>query len=161
MEHGHLYLDEYFPDSVEGEVSEVYRRGGHILSKYSSAPGLCLVPFDMIPGLARVVPTDLFLHQTQKIGASFLVALSALFLMKSLLFFVPGREAWFLAFAYAFGTSAFSISSQAIWQHGPSQFFLCLGLWMIARVFYPDSRSHGENLFGPLCLSGFSFAMAT
>ena len=59
LEHGHLYLDEYFSGSVEGDVSGVYRQDGHVLSKYPSAPGLCLLPFDLIPGLARVQPTDL------------------------------------------------------------------------------------------------------
>ncbi len=158
LEHGHLYLDEYFPGSVEGDVSGVYRRGGHVLSKYPSAPGLCLVPFDLIPGLAGVKPTDLFLHQTQKIGASFIVVLSVLLVLKSLLLFLPRREAWFLALAYAFGTSAFSVSSQAIWQHGPGQLFLSLGMWLLLKGISEDEGNNSQIRF--FAFVGFSFAMA-
>jgi hypothetical protein len=33
---------------------------------------------------------------------------------------------------YAFGTAAFSVASQALWQHGPAQLFLALGLYFFA-----------------------------
>ncbi len=163
LEHGHLYLDEYFTGSLEGDVSEVYRYHGHVLSKYSSAPGLCLVPFDLLPGLARVNPSDLFLHQSQKIGASFMVALSALFLMKALLFFLSRKEAVFLTAAYALGTSAFSVSSQAIWQHGPAQLFLCLGLWLLIKDLQKKRKDPKDTQHSgvSIALSGFAFAMAS
>jgi hypothetical protein len=41
--------------------------------------------------------------------------------------------AWVIAVVYAFGTSSLSTSSQALFQHGPSQFFLCLTLYWLAR----------------------------
>ncbi len=160
LEHGHLYLDEYFTIPIDGDVSGVYRRGGHILSKYSSAAGLCLVPFDLIPGLAGVVPTDLFLHQTQKIGASFMVLLSVFFLLKTLFLFLPRREAWFLALAYSFGTSALSLTSQAIWQHGPGQLALSLGLWAVLKGVEAGEKEGKNSPAQYFAIGGFAFAMA-
>ena len=118
------------------------------------------MPFDLIPGLARVQPTDLFLHQTQKIGASCMVVLSVLFLFKALLIFLPRREAWFLALAYAFGTSALSLTSQAIWQHGPGQFFLSLGLWMTLKGAEEGDGEGPSPRAKYFALAGFAFAMA-
>lgn len=33
---------------------------------------------------------------------------------------------------YAFGTTAFSVASQALWQHGPAQLFLSLGMYCLS-----------------------------
>lgn len=51
---------------------------------------------------------------------------------------------------YAFGTCAFSVASQALWQHGPAQLFLALGLFLLAR---------DESRFAPV--AGAAFAAAT
>lgn len=36
-----------------------------------------------------------------------------------------------IALVYGLGTTAFSVCSQALWQHGPAQFFLVLALWAL------------------------------
>lgn len=38
-----------------------------------------------------------------------------------------------VAATYGLGTCAFSVASQALWQHGPAQFFLALGTWLLVR----------------------------
>jgi hypothetical protein len=38
-----------------------------------------------------------------------------------------------VALLYAFGTCAFSVASQGLWQHGPAELFLALGLFLLAR----------------------------
>jgi hypothetical protein len=38
-----------------------------------------------------------------------------------------------VALAYGLGTSAWSIASQALWQHGPAQFWLALAMLLLAR----------------------------
>ena len=155
LQHGHLYLDEAFPGSVEGAVEPVYRFGGHVLSKYSSAPGLCLLPIDLVPALAGVHPSDLFLHQTQKIGASLMAALSALLILKVLSGWMGREKAVLLTLVYAFGTTNFSVSSQAIWQHSPGHLFLALGIWALAGTRVDlNGKSWGWVFVG------LSFAMA-
>ena len=43
------------------------------------------------------------------------------------------RWALVIAVIYAFGTSSWSVSSQALWQHGPSQLFLTFFLFCLVR----------------------------
>ena len=74
---GNLYLDDYYKGFLQDEdIRWVYHRNNHVMSMYSSAPGLLLVPVYLIPALAGAPVTDLLIHQLQKIGASFMVALS-------------------------------------------------------------------------------------
>ena len=51
---------------------------------------------------------------------------------------------------YAFGTCAFSVASQALWQHGPAQLFLALGLFLLAR---------DESRFTPVAGAAFASAV--
>ena len=151
---GNLYLDNYYKDFLEHEdITWVYRRNGHVLSMYSSAPGLLLVPFYLVPALAHVEVTDLLIHQLQKIGASCMVALSAYLLLIALEDRIQWEWAVLLTFAYALGTSCLSVSSQAIWQHGPGQLFVSWGLYSLLKIRDKTSTSL-------LFWSGFAFAMA-
>src|SRR6266700_2150384 len=52
---------------------------------------------------------------------------------------------------YALGTSSFSVSSQALWQHGPSQLALTTGLYSLIR---------GRKEPFWIGLAGFSLAFA-
>jgi hypothetical protein len=52
---------------------------------------------------------------------------------------------------YASGTSSFSVSSQALWQYGPSQLALATGLYSFIR---------GREEPGWIGLTGFSLAFA-
>lgn len=64
--------------------------------------------------------------------ASFLVAMTAM-----LIYLVleadgsNGRLALFVALIFAFGTSAWSTASRALWQHGPSMFMLTIVLYLV------------------------------
>lgn len=77
-------------------------------------------------------------------GAAALVFLSARRLGAS------RREALALSALYGLGTCAFSVASQALWQHGPAQFFIALGLWALLA----GGRSGHA-------LGGLAFAVAT
>jgi tetratricopeptide (TPR) repeat protein len=160
LRQGNLYLDAFYDNFLSRQdISWVYHRAGHVLSMYTSAPGLLLTPVYLIPAVSGVTVTDLMIHQLQKIGASFMVALSAYFVLRSLSLLVSRRWALILTIAYAFGTSSWSTSSQAIWQHGPSELFLSIGIYALLR-----SAQSGSLVSPPseryLALSGFSFAMA-
>jgi hypothetical protein len=66
------------------------------------------------------------LLELEKLAATLITALSVLLLFFAIRRMAQDRIAWFIALIYAFGTSGFNISSQALWQHGPSQLFLTL-----------------------------------
>ena len=74
------------------------------------------------------------------------------FVFLTVLQYTSTRAALLIVFAYSLGTSVWSISSQSLWTHGPSEFFLALGTFALVR-----SR---ENVaYAGLC--GFAYACAT
>ncbi len=174
VQDGDLYLDEYRDTFLAPEWTGSYERNGHTLTKYPSAPGVLLVPFYLVPALAGVTPDDLLLHQLQKIGASFMVALSAILVLRTLQRYASRNWAVVGTLAYALGTSSMSTSSQAIWQHGPAQLFVSLGLFLLARGPHGAPEPLAGDASGAglapreraaewkRCAgAGFAFAMAT
>lgn len=157
LQDGDFYLDEYRNDFLAAEFTGRYERNGHTLTKYSSAAGVMLVPFYVIPSIAGVVPTDIFVHQLQKIGASFFVALSAVLLLTALRRKVTAPWDVLLTTGYALGTWSLSTSSQAIWQHGPSQLFIALAVLLLVRI---EVDGEVRIKHGTLALLGFALGMA-
>ena len=118
---------------------------GVYVSSYGAATGLFALPF-----VAAVYPfvNDLpkrsdLLWLLAKLAASFAVAGSAWFL------FLVGAEylrlstAVVLTLIYGLATSAWSVSSQALWQHGPGEFFLALGMFCLFRA---NAKTSSEGL---------------
>ncbi|HQW19300.1 MAG TPA: hypothetical protein PLI90_01370 [Rhodocyclaceae bacterium] len=68
-----------------------------------------------------------------KIAASLMVALSAVFIFLALSLTIETRAAWMIALFYGLGTSAWSVSSQALWQHGPSALCLAIATYALYR----------------------------
>jgi hypothetical protein len=48
--------------------------------------------------------------------------------------FMTKRQALILGIVYGAGTCIWSTSSQALWQHGPNEFFIALGFYFLHRV---------------------------
>lgn len=69
----------------------------------------------------------------EKWSASLLTAGSVLLLFLILDRLTKRREALILTGAYSFGTSTWSISSQALWQHGTSELLLALCLLLLLK----------------------------
>ena len=65
--------------------------------------------------------------------ASLLVALAALFVFLAARGFVQPVPAVLIALAFGLGSCAWPVSSQALWQHPASTFFLSLGAWLLLR----------------------------
>jgi hypothetical protein len=86
-----------------------------------------------------------------KASAAVIVALSALFLYLALLQLTTLRMALLVTASYAFGTSSLSVSSQALWQHGPSQLGIAAALYFLVR------GREAERWVG---VSGFPLAFA-
>ena len=76
--------------------------------------------------------------------ASLLTALAALFLFQAARGFVQPVPAVLIALAFGLGSCAWPVSSQALWQHPASTFFLSLGAWLLLR-------SEGRPLAAACC----------
>lgn len=87
-----------------------------------------------------------------KLAASAFVAGSAAFVFLAAARLVAAPYALLAAFAYGLGTSVWAVSSQALWQHAPSEFSLAVGAYALVR------RRDGW-MYPALC--GAAFAWAT
>lgn len=128
----------YAAIGVNGELQSFFPIGGPILT----VPQVIVLDA-VLPELRNVTleeyllenpPDDPFIQKLQLINASFLVALSAGIM------YLIGREylrvpyALLLAATYAFGTSAYSTASRAMWQHGPSMLMLAVALLLLVKA---------------------------
>ncbi|MBN2575173.1 MAG: hypothetical protein JXP73_11480 [Deltaproteobacteria bacterium] len=119
------------------------RYPGVFANVYGIGAGLFAVPFvaavyPFAPDLYRR-PSALLLWHAAKVAAACAVAGSAVFLFLAALAFVRPGTAAGLALAYGLGTCVWSTSSQALWQHGPTEFFLALGTFCLLRRERPGS----------------------
>ena len=108
-------------------------RNGHLVSSYPVGAALTAVPFYLIPVLFGISHQSPWIPILEKFSAASICLLSALFIYLTLRRLSTQRTSLVITAIYSLGTSTFSISSQALWQHGPSQFFLALGLYLLVR----------------------------
>jgi type IV secretory pathway VirB3-like protein len=88
-----------------------------------------------------------------KLSASSMVALSAGLLFLALTRVCSLDAAALLAASYAFGTSAWTVASQALWQHGPAMLCLALALWLALRLSERESKSDAALLSAALAMA--------
>jgi hypothetical protein len=69
----------------------------------------------------------------EKASATFITACSVVVLFFAVRRVTHETLAWWVAVIYALATSSLSTSSQALWQHGPSQLFVALLLYCLLR----------------------------
>lgn len=108
-------------------------QNGHVVSAYPVGPALLAVPVYALPILLGTSAESLWLSHLEKFTAAAIAALSVLFLYFALKRLASPKAVAIVTGIYAFGTSTFSVSSQALWQHGPSQLFLAMGLYFLVR----------------------------
>jgi len=127
--HGTLTFDP-FPDwAGRPNMSDLLRSiDGHWYSSYPIVPGLLVVPLYIIPVVCGAVPADDFLHNLAKIGGATITALSVAVLYRALRERCSRRWAAAVCLLYGLGSYAFSVSSQALYSHGPAQLGVALGL---------------------------------
>jgi len=120
-----------------------------VVSRYPVAAGLLAAPLMAPALLAPTAPVQAQLdaaHRQEKYAAAFITAVSvAVF---ALLCWQLGFTDWLtvgLTLFYAFGSQAFSTSSQLLWQHGPGTLLILLAFLCFnfnpATVFLGDSGS--------------------
>jgi hypothetical protein len=147
--HFTFYLDD-FPALYDARAMKRYSFGeskpyylrirkGHYISQYPPGPALLALPIYVAPVLGGMRGDSRWLPDLEKLSASVITAFSVLFLFWALRELVTERWAIGIAAIYAFGTSSLSVSSQAMWQHGPSQFFVALALYFLTKGRHDDN----------------------
>lgn len=107
--------------------------GDKVYAKYSLLVPLCAAPFYCAASLFGMGEDSWAVPYMGKLAASFFAALSVVFVYLTVRRIGTRREAVLIAALYAFCTSTFSVSSQALFQHGPSQCFLAISLYLLFR----------------------------
>ena len=108
-------------------------RNGHYLAAYGPGPGVLAVPIYAPFVLAGVQPDPIWVDRLEKLAAAIITALSAIILFWAVGTMTSAGWAFCIGLVYALGTSSLSISSQGLWQHGPSQLFLVLTLYFLLQ----------------------------
>jgi hypothetical protein len=145
---GHtIYLDRLVP-WLNGHIwysrSVIHPAAGHYFSAYPIGGPLLVSPL-YLPlaffGLRHWETPSLvmFARVAGKFAAAFVAALSAILLLLLLKRITTAPWAWCLTLVYALATETWSISSQALWQHGPGELgiigcFYCIERWQEDRA---------------------------
>ena len=115
---------------------------GNWYSRYPVAgPALAAplyLPVALVPRVRRAPPGSLIAaaRVTEKFAAAAIAALSALGMLALLLRIAPAGWAWGLTWLFALGTSAWSTSSQALWQHTFGQAAIVACLYFLERRWF-------------------------
>jgi hypothetical protein len=140
-------LDRFVP-WLRGHVwftrAVIYDANGRFFSRFPIGGPLLASPLYFplaFIGLGHWDPGSLVMlaRIAQKFAATTVTALSAVLLLMLLQRITTVRWAWCLTLVYALGTETWSVSSQALWQHGPGELaiigcFYCLQRWTEDRA---------------------------
>lgn len=152
-----LFLDSVATLAAQGRSATAFWMepvaGGHTISLYPVVVPVLLAPL-YLPAVAylhRTGWTDVRLDRTarilEKLFASLVTALSASLLYPLLRRRVAPEVALLLTVAYAFGTTTWVVSSQALWQHGLAEL---LGVGALLLLTGPSSGTRAVAA-GLLC----------
>jgi hypothetical protein len=128
VQHHTIFLDPVAKVAAQGRGAGAYwmlpRPDGHVISLYPVVVPLLVAPL-YVPAVGYLRMSgwtegrlDHAARIMEKLSASLLAALSASLLYLLLRRRATGSIALLLTAAYAFGTTTWVISSQALWQHG-------------------------------------------
>jgi hypothetical protein len=141
-----LTLDRFVP-WLRGHVwytrYVLHKSHGHFFSAYPIGGPLLISPF-YLPAAILVRGWDpeslvMFARIAEKFAAAAITAFSAVLVLVLLKRITSTGWSWCLTLVYALATETWSISSQALWQHGPAELaiigtFLSLQLWSEDRT---------------------------
>lgn len=109
---------------------------GHYYSIYPIGTPLLATPLILVldkyfDHFSQIKPTLINLMEEQII-ASLFTALAAVFVYKIVYrLLASNKKSLFVTLIFAFGTSAWSTASRALWQHGPSILMLSIALYLL------------------------------
>ena len=132
--HGNFYLDRLVTPGAKKIPYYLRESGGHYVSDYPVGAALMALPFYVPSIVSGVSPNSRVFAELEKISAATLVALSAVLLYMAAARVTANWMAMLLTLIYAFGTSSLSVSSQALWQHGPAQLALAAAIYCLIRA---------------------------
>jgi hypothetical protein len=153
-----LFLDPVANVAAQGRGAGafwmIHRPDGHLISFYPIVVPVLVSPL-YVPAVAYVhllgwnaARLDHVARVMEKLVASFLAALSAALLYLLLRRRASAAVALLLTLAYAFGTTTWVISSQALWQHGMAE------LLLIATLLFLTGRCTTPRAFAAGLLLG-------
>jgi hypothetical protein len=134
LRHGNFYLDQLVTPGEKKIPYYLVESGGHYLSDYPVGAALMALPFYAPSVICGISPSSRIFSELEKISAATIVALSALILYMAAARVTAHWMAILLALIYALGTTSLSVSSQALWQHGPAQLALSAVIYCLVRA---------------------------
>lgn len=132
--HGNFYLDRLVTPGSKKIPYYLRESQGHYVSDYPVGAALIGLPFYLPSIVCGVSPTSRVYGELEKVSAATIVALSAVLLYMAAARVTADWMAMLLAFVYALGTTSLSVSSQALWQHGPAQLALAAAIYCLVRA---------------------------
>lgn len=125
----------------EGAFWMLHLPGGRLMSLYPVVVPIVVSPL-YVPAVAYLhlrgwtdARLDFVARLMEKLVASLLASLSVALLYLVLRRRVRERNAMLLTFAYAFGTTTWTISAQALWQHGLAQLLVVAVLFLLTAPY--------------------------
>ncbi|MBY0586778.1 hypothetical protein K2X85_06355 [bacterium] len=138
----------------ESYVIRASRFPGHSINTFGWGVAVASAPIIAFldPWLSNPETRREWIWRGGKLAASLFAAGSVVCIFLTARLYAGLASALLVALAYGIGTSVWSVSSQALWPHGPSEFFLSLGTYGLVR-------SRRDIPFA--ALSGFAYGWAT
>lgn len=133
LREGNFDLDEFSYLHKVPEMKGMTFTGQHYVSSYPVGAAIFALPFYVVPAIGKMPGNSWFTLELEKFAASFIVLTSVILFYFTVLRFVPRSPALIISTIYALATSSFSVSSQALWQHGSSQLCLTAALYCLVR----------------------------
>jgi hypothetical protein len=119
---------------------------GHYVSLFPIVTPVLITPvyfISCIPLIMFGIPLDNSLIVVMaKTSATIIAALSCVFVYLTVKELFSQKTALITVFVYAFATSTWSVSSQALWQHGTVELLLILMLYLILKHEREPSRTN-------------------
>lgn len=126
-------LDEFQNLYPRDSSTNIAYTGAHYVSAYPVGAAILATPIYLISAFGGVKGSQSIVLELEKLSGATFVALSAVVLYLILIQLTDRRLSTILTVIYALGTSSFSVSSQALWQHGASQLAIVSAIYCLVR----------------------------
>lgn len=133
LREGNFDLDEFSNLHSRAASSGMIFRGNHLISFYPVGVPLVASPFYLPSAVGPMPGNSQFIADLEKFAAALIVLLSVIVLYFAILPLTNREMALLITAVYALATSSFSVSSQALWQHGAAQLCLTAALYCLVR----------------------------
>lgn len=134
LRYRNFYLDRLVAPDAKKIPYFLRESDGHYVSDYPVGAALLALPFYVPSVVCGVRADSRIFSELEKISAATIVALSVVLIYLAAALVTESWMATLLTVIYAFGTSSLSVSSQALWQHGPAQLALAAAIYCLIRA---------------------------